>query len=142
MFFLLSRRRQTRCALVTGVQTCALPIFTILDVLGIALADEEYNGGCVWRAIVWQAALPILGQRFGFVRDGIDVVGKRQGDDVCLQAVNNSPGLLARTAMAHIEPDLVTRFGIPLAGKAGRSEKRRVGQECDSTCRSWGSADE
>src|SRR3546814_1330276 len=26
MFFLSSRRRQTRCALVTGVQTCALPI--------------------------------------------------------------------------------------------------------------------
>src|SRR3546814_9671004 len=27
MFFFSSRRRQTRCALVTGVQTCALPIF-------------------------------------------------------------------------------------------------------------------
>src|SRR3546814_12941465 len=27
-FFLSSRRRHTRCALVTGVQTCALPIFT------------------------------------------------------------------------------------------------------------------
>src|SRR3546814_17113367 len=26
MFFISSRRRQTRCALVTGVQTCALPI--------------------------------------------------------------------------------------------------------------------
>src|SRR3546814_6659025 len=26
-FFLSSRRRHTRCALVTGVQTCALPIF-------------------------------------------------------------------------------------------------------------------
>src|SRR3546814_20676706 len=26
-FFFSSRRRQTRCALVTGVQTCALPIF-------------------------------------------------------------------------------------------------------------------
>src|SRR3546814_13297471 len=38
-------------------------VVPILDVLGIALADEEYNGGCVWRAIVWQAALPILGQR-------------------------------------------------------------------------------
>src|SRR3546814_8550904 len=25
-FFFSSRRRQTRCALVTGVQTCALPI--------------------------------------------------------------------------------------------------------------------
>src|SRR3546814_906703 len=27
MFFFSSRRRHTRCALVTGVQTCALPIF-------------------------------------------------------------------------------------------------------------------
>src|SRR3546814_11625626 len=44
---------------------------------------------------------------------------KPQGADFCLQAVNNSPGLLARTAMAHIEPDLVTRVGLPLAGKAG-----------------------
>src|SRR3546814_6975036 len=28
-FFFASRRRHTRCALVTGVQTCALPIFLI-----------------------------------------------------------------------------------------------------------------
>src|SRR3546814_7085857 len=34
MFFFSSRRRHTRCALVTGVQTCALPI-SVLDV------DEE-----------------------------------------------------------------------------------------------------
>src|SRR3546814_5827786 len=27
MFFFSSRRRHTRCALVTGVQTCALPIW-------------------------------------------------------------------------------------------------------------------
>src|SRR3546814_7997477 len=30
IFFFSSRRRHTRCALVTGVQTCALPIFTAL----------------------------------------------------------------------------------------------------------------
>src|SRR3546814_10236190 len=29
VFFFSSRRRQTRCALVTGVQTCALPIYMI-----------------------------------------------------------------------------------------------------------------
>src|SRR3546814_2872328 len=29
-FFFSSRRRHTRCALVTGVQTCALPIFSVL----------------------------------------------------------------------------------------------------------------
>src|SRR3546814_1867430 len=31
-FFLSSRRRHTRCALVTGVQTCALPICSLRDV--------------------------------------------------------------------------------------------------------------
>src|SRR3546814_3006521 len=29
-FFFSSRRRHTRCALVTGVQTCALPIYATL----------------------------------------------------------------------------------------------------------------
>src|SRR3546814_9541314 len=29
LFFFSSRRRHTRCALVTGVQTCALPIYSI-----------------------------------------------------------------------------------------------------------------
>src|SRR3546814_785155 len=31
--FFSSRRRHTRCALVTGVQTCALPIYTIFYAL-------------------------------------------------------------------------------------------------------------
>src|SRR3546814_11793439 len=31
LFFFSSRRRHTRCALVTGVQTCALPIFAPPD---------------------------------------------------------------------------------------------------------------
>src|SRR3546814_8352038 len=34
-FFFSSRRRHMRCALVTGVQTCALPIFTTI----VALLD-------------------------------------------------------------------------------------------------------
>src|SRR3546814_4745025 len=31
-FFFSSRRRHTRCALVTGVQTCALPISTLIEI--------------------------------------------------------------------------------------------------------------
>src|SRR3546814_14170076 len=31
-FFFSSRRRHTRCALVTGVQTCALPIYTFTGI--------------------------------------------------------------------------------------------------------------
>src|SRR3546814_3499379 len=31
LFFFSSRRRHTRCALVTGVQTCALPIYSFAE---------------------------------------------------------------------------------------------------------------
>src|SRR3546814_15145747 len=34
-FFFSSRRRHTRCALVTGVQTCALPIYTVRYAAGV-----------------------------------------------------------------------------------------------------------
>src|SRR3546814_2114408 len=55
--FYSSRRRHTRCALVTGVQTCALPILTgeslIKDLvrLGIVIKNSLYRltasaGGC------------------------------------------------------------------------------------------------
>src|SRR3546814_2644177 len=35
-FFFSSRRRHTRCALVTGVQTCALPISRLENMIGLA----------------------------------------------------------------------------------------------------------
>src|SRR3546814_8116287 len=41
-FFLSSRRRHTRCALVTGVQTCALPISTATgDLYGFAHGEAR-----------------------------------------------------------------------------------------------------
>src|SRR3546814_2058396 len=45
LFFFSSRRRHTRCALVTGVQTCALPIYytsvpNILKVLNPLFLDD------------------------------------------------------------------------------------------------------
>src|SRR3546814_16878564 len=41
-FFFSSRRRHTRCALVTGVQTCALPIYQgIENVAGKRLVAEQ-----------------------------------------------------------------------------------------------------
>src|SRR3546814_20032337 len=43
-FFFSSRRRHTRCALVTGVQTCALPIlFKKLTVLENLLVAQHMN---------------------------------------------------------------------------------------------------
>src|SRR3546814_1214237 len=43
IFFLSSRRRHTRCALVTGVQTCALPICRCAA--GAGLDDADGNRG-------------------------------------------------------------------------------------------------
>src|SRR3546814_2426918 len=37
-FFFSSRRRHTRCALVTGVQTCALPILLVAGTASLAVA--------------------------------------------------------------------------------------------------------
>src|SRR3546814_20364992 len=52
VFFFSSRRRHTRCALVTGVQTCALPISSLSPCLVSrgALAGRPASGPCVFRA--------------------------------------------------------------------------------------------
>src|SRR3546814_16769652 len=44
-FFVSSRRRHTRCALVTGVQTCALPISDFADAPLDALITGVGTGG-------------------------------------------------------------------------------------------------
>src|SRR3546814_12497696 len=49
MFFFSSRRRHTRCALVTGVQTCALPISEIESLVrtykkATTVRDEDKRG--------------------------------------------------------------------------------------------------
>src|SRR3546814_6212169 len=43
-FFFASRRRHTRCALVTGVQTCALPICFAVHRASDTLAGIELDG--------------------------------------------------------------------------------------------------
>src|SRR3546814_4069608 len=50
LFFFSSRRRHTRCALVTGVQTCALPISEIkLVPARLAMAYPEFAFSVVER---------------------------------------------------------------------------------------------
>src|SRR3546814_6899288 len=45
VFFFSSRRRHTRCALVTGVQTCALPILTGSSLVWHDGLDKLVNPG-------------------------------------------------------------------------------------------------
>src|SRR3546814_8483479 len=44
-FFFSSRRRHTRCALVTGVQTCALPISDDMIPLRLETSDDVPGPG-------------------------------------------------------------------------------------------------
>src|SRR3546814_19571220 len=43
--FLSSRRRHTRCALVTGVQTCALPISGASPLIGASILSPGQQNG-------------------------------------------------------------------------------------------------
>src|SRR3546814_4139639 len=86
LFFFSSRRRHTRCALVTGVQTCALPICLRFSSCGrpstrasMLMPNTDSIGVCEYRLLSTTSA--------------------------------ESPRLT-------------------------RSEERRVGKECVSTCRS------
>src|SRR3546814_9103988 len=85
-FFFSSRRRHTRCALVTGVQTCALPI-----------------------------SLHRMPPRLANPALAISALAQTASSSICL-----------------LHP--AGCFQAPEC--SSRSEERRVGKECVSTCRS------
>src|SRR3546814_6513911 len=92
LFFFSSRRRHTRCALVTGVQTCALPISRQHPEISLEI-------WCGWSA---------------------EILGRLRADELDL-------------AFAMVDGEraqYLSRCWIE------RSEERRVGKECVSTCRS------
>src|SRR3546814_5750464 len=60
MFFCTSRRRHTRCALVTGVQTCALPIYGRSKTANILFAvefDRRHKARAIRAAAVHPGAI-------------------------------------------------------------------------------------
>src|SRR3546814_3055616 len=85
-FFFSSRRRHTRCALVTGVQTCALPISSSFG-------------------------------NFGFQPNPV------RAFSALATSRGGSPGRRGFSSAGMLFPET-------------RSEERRVGKECVSTCRS------
>src|SRR3546814_5437829 len=100
--FFSSRRRHTRCALVTGVQTCALPISKDLPAPKQDLAKAK--------ALLAEAGHP----------DGFELEARYPAMNVY--------GVDLSLMMQKVQKD-VAKAGI-------RSEERRVGKECVSTCRS------
>src|SRR3546814_1373331 len=96
-FFFASRRRHTRCALVTGVQTCALPISPFQE-----HAFLEPEAGLAWI-------------------DENEVINIR----VCTQVIEHFRAIAEAVGVPHNKVRIL-----------GRSEERRGGTECVSTCRS------
>src|SRR3546814_4745358 len=78
LFFFSSRRRHTRCALVAGVQTCALPILLfggLLLAVGHSLMAVEGVGGQDDPTInVFWAALAFIIVGSGFLKANISVM--------------------------------------------------------------------
>src|SRR3546814_6594574 len=66
IFFFSSRRRHTRCALVTGVQTCALPIFYDKDRDGhynlISALHKAMRGSDPQASLYWLARMLVAGE--------------------------------------------------------------------------------
>src|SRR3546814_21037715 len=98
-FFFSSRRRHTRCALVTGVQTCALPILSSRH----SVPGRQRLCGDVGAFLEMCESSSPPGER-GFV------------------CCPSGPSLYHRGTFGKLS--------------APRSEERRVGKECVSTCRS------
>src|SRR3546814_2198547 len=68
LFFFSGRRRHTRCALVTGVQTCALPIYLHVggSAMKFAMTKRDHE--------ICESIGPTLKEK-GLVFVGIDVIG-------------------------------------------------------------------
>src|SRR3546814_16234173 len=75
VFVFSSRRRHTRCALVTGVQTCALPIFGQTGVYVVIGVDhpDRINTGYGYEA--GNAVLVEIGRRLDSCLRAADAIG-------------------------------------------------------------------
>ena len=64
-----------------------------------------------------EAGLPVGGDLAGLLRDGVDVVGQGEGDDVSFQPVDHRPCLLARAAVRLPYGHGLARLGLPVPGE-------------------------
>src|SRR3546814_12661655 len=113
-----SRRRHTSCALVTGVQTCALPISLTTQDLTLVTPGL------------------VVARSSAFVQPTIRGIGNRNsgpGDEpniaTFIDGVYQPEQSATLLELAHIER-------VEVLKGPQRSEERRVGNECVSTCRS------
>src|SRR3546814_812506 len=129
-FFFSSRRRHTRCALVTGVQTCALPILLAVHALSLSCllvirdCGRGFQGGCGYLgfASLIGEAPDIRRQDMDLRRCKLFTLGRHLVGLAVIDAVDN--GSFARS----MQPDTIsqirrTHHRIALAIGAMRSEE-------------------
>jgi hypothetical protein len=97
----------------------------VANLFGIALADEEHDGRGIWRTVLRQSLLPVPGNETGTFNDGIDVVSKRQGDDISLQPETHGPCLRARAGVGLIYEDATPIFVAAIERQTPRSRSHK-----------------
>src|SRR3546814_18968688 len=138
-FFFSSRRRHTRCALVTGVQTCALPIYAgrtwddedMKRILVDAFKHETKNDPDfvdLWANMGDLRLVPAIG-RDGFVPLGEQT--RRFPKKLAAAFIDWLSAFMSEHRIACPDPKGAAYVGGSLAG-------RRVGKEGVSTFRSRG----
>src|SRR3546814_15831739 len=129
LFFFSSRRRHTSCALVTGVQTCALPISR--------LAEPTAVDGVHFHV---SASLGVARSDF----DCASIDGLLRSADIAMYAAKKAGRNRYAWFDASMERELHARNELETGLRAAiprqeivhyRSEERRVGKEGDRTCR-------
>src|SRR3546814_5261734 len=70
VFFFSSRRRHTRCALVTGVQTCALPILDARNIPGCTYCHPQIASVGLTEAKAKEAGYDVKVGNFPFIGNG------------------------------------------------------------------------
>src|SRR3546814_20435656 len=125
-FFFSSRRRHTRCALVTGVQTCALPISRLTE-----LRREHRNF-----ELHWFPYANMMRQRY------TDEVGSAPSSAFTPHRAralfHEQVVLRSLRSLARRSPQAAESAGTFLAGGIppdSRSARRRVGEEWTITVR-------
>src|SRR3546814_3258995 len=113
-FFLSSRRRNTRWALVTGVQTCALPICYDLDGKTERLPRGTTTAN--------------LAERIPAGATNVRTAESNNRNEIFVTVGEPTTTLFQPTGKG-IEL-------VPITHPNDRSEERRVGKACVSTCRS------
>src|SRR3546814_4553423 len=121
--FFSSRRRHTRCALGTGVQTCALPIST-----GVAISNEvPADAPCLVAQPrrLRQILLNLMTNSVKFSPPGTTVSVRLDIDDegLCLQIIDRGRGMEPKEVEKVFEPFVQLHPGTDKAQLGTRSEE-------------------